>query len=70
MEDLGSHTHLQEGQCCRPVAMGEPLSRLYASILVSYTEQHGRSPTQAGYRAEHGTIQQACVLQHVIDKHK
>ena len=55
--------------------MGEPLSRLYASILVQrlvqYTEQQGlRSPTQAGYRPEHSTIHQTFVLQHVIDKHR
>ena len=55
--------------------MGEPLSRLYASILVQrlvhLTEQHDlRSPTQAGYRPEHSTIHQAFLLQQVIDKHR
>ena len=59
----------------RQAAVGEPLSRLYASILVQrlvhFTEQHDlRSPTQAGYRPEHSTIHQAFVLQHVIDKHR
>ncbi|DBA94877.1 TPA: hypothetical protein ACH3X1_016747 [Trebouxia sp. C0004] len=59
----------------RPIALGEPLSRLYASILVQrlvhFTEQHDlRSPTQAGYRPEHSTIHQAFVLQHVIEKHR
>ena len=59
----------------RPIAVGEPLSRSYASILaqrlVQYTEQQGlRSPTQAGYRPEHSTIHQTFVLQHVIDKHR
>ena len=59
----------------RPIAVGEPLSRLYASILaqrlVQYTEQQDlRSPTQAGYRLEHSTIHQTFVLQHVIDKHR
>ncbi len=59
----------------RPIAVGEPLSRLYASVLVQrlvqYTEQQGlRSPTQAGYRPGHSTIHQTFVLQHVIDKHK
>ena len=58
----------------RPIAVGEPLSRLYASILVQrlvqYTEQRGlRSPTQAGYRPGHSTIHQAFVLQHVVDTH-
>ena len=57
----------------RPIAVGEPLSRLYASILVQrlvhFTEQHDlRSPTQAAYRPEHSTILQAFVLQH--DKHR
>ena len=59
----------------RPIAVGEPLSRLYASVLaqrlVAYTEEHQlRSPTQAGYRPEHSTIHQSFVLQHVIDKHR
>ena len=59
----------------RPIAVGEPLSRLYASVLVQrlvqFTEQQDlRSPTQAGYRPEHSTIHQAFVLQHVIDKHR
>jgi len=39
----------------RPISVGEPISRLYASImvqrLVKYTEQQQlRSPTQTGYR--------------------
>ena len=55
----------------KPIAVGEPLSRLYASILVQrlvhFTEQHDlRSPTQAGYRPEHSTIHQAFVLQHSL----
>ena len=55
--------------------MGEPLSRLYASILVrrlvDYTEQRDlRSDIQLGYRPGHSTIHQAFVLQHVIDKHR
>ena len=59
----------------KPIAVGEPLIRLYASILVQrlvqYTEQRGlRSPTQAGYRPGHSTIHQAFVLQHVVDKHR
>ena len=59
----------------RPIAVGGPLSRLYASILVQhlvqYTEQRGlRFPTQAGYRPGHSTIHQTFVLQHVIDKHR
>ena len=59
----------------RPIAVGEPISRLYASILaqrlVQYTEEHQlRSPTQAGYRPELGTLHQGFALQHVIDKHR
>ena len=59
----------------RPIAVGEPISRLYASILarrlVDYTEeQQLRSPTQAGYRPDLGTTHQTFALQHVIDKHR
>ena len=59
----------------RPIAVGEPLSMLDASILaqrlVQYTEQQDlRSPTQTGYRPEHSTLHQTFVLQHVIDKHR
>ena len=59
----------------RPIAVGEPISRLYAGILahrlVTYTEeQQLRSPTQTGYRPDLGTIHQAFALQHVIDKHR
>jgi len=57
----------------RPIAVGEPISRLYASILaqrlVKYTEeQQLRSPTQAGYRPDLGTLHQGFALQHIIDK--
>ena len=59
----------------RPISVGEPISRLYASImvqrLVKYTEQEQlRSSTQTGYRPQLGTIHPAFALQHVIDKHK
>lgn len=59
----------------RPIAVGEPISRLYAGILaqrlVSYTEeQQLSSPTQTGYRPELGTIHQVFALQHVIDKQR
>lgn len=59
----------------RPISVGEPISRLYASImvqrLVKYTEQQQlRSSTQTGYRPELGTIHPAFALQHVIDKHR
>ena len=50
----------------RPIAVGEPLSRLYASVLaqrlVAYTKDHQlRPPTQAGYRPEHSTIHQSWI---------
>ena len=59
----------------RPIAVSEPSSRLYASILVQrlvqFTERQGlRSPVQAGYRPGHSTFHQASVLQHAIDKHR
>ncbi len=58
----------------RPISVGEPVSRLYASImaqrLVKYTEQQLRSTTQTGYRPELGTIHPAFALQHVTDKHR
>ncbi len=59
----------------RPISVGEPISRLYASImvqrLVTYTEQQQlRSATQTGYRPELGTIHPAFALQHVVDKHR
>ena len=58
----------------RQIAVGDLLSRLYASILVQrlvhFTEQLALRSTQAGYMPEHSTIHQAFVQQHVIDKHK
>ena len=59
---------------CRPISVGEPISRLYASImvqrLVKYTDLHQLwSSTQTGYRPELGTVHPAFALQHVIDKH-
>lgn len=58
-----------------PVAVVEPLCRLYANILnhrlTRYTEQQQlRTHTQAGYRSHLSTVHQAFVLQHVIDKQK
>ena len=55
------------------IAVGDPLSRLYTSILnhriVQYTEEHHLcSPTQTGFRPHLSTTHQAFVLQHVIDK--
>lgn len=57
----------------RPIDVGEPLIRLYTSILnyrlTKYTEDHQlRTPTQGGYWPDLSTVYQAFVLQHVIDK--
>ena len=57
----------------RPIAVGEPISGLYSSILVQrlvkFTEEHHlHSPTQTGYRPGLGTMHQAFALQHVVDK--
>ena len=58
-----------------PISVGEPSSRLYASImvqrLVKYTEREQlRSSTQTGYRPQFVSIHPAFALQHVIDKHR
>ncbi len=57
----------------RPIAVGEPLARLYASVLnarlVTITENNKlRSPTQAGFRPRLSTAHQLFTLQHIIDK--
>ena len=59
----------------RPISVGEPMSRLYASImvqrLVKYTQQQQVRPsTQTGHRPELGNIHLAFALQHVIAKHR
>lgn len=56
----------------RPIAVGEPLLRLYASILnrrvVQLTEREGlRAPTQAGFRPKLSTVHQLFALQHLVD---
>jgi hypothetical protein len=57
----------------RPIAVGEPLLRLYAVLintrLVAYTEAAGlRAPSQAGFRPGLSTKHQLFTLQHLVDR--
>lgn len=57
----------------RPIAVGEPLYRLYTIILnarlVAWSEEHGlRSPVQAGFRPRQSAIDHLFALRHFIDK--
>ena len=57
----------------RPIAVGEPLYRLYTIILnfrlVAWSEEHGlRSPVQAGFRPEHSPVHHLFALRHFIDR--
>jgi exonuclease III len=59
----------------RPIAVGEPLAKLYAVLLQlrldAYLEKHSlRSDSQAGFRTNRSTSDQLFLLQHFIDKHK
>lgn len=59
----------------RPIAVGEPLCRLYAAILnqriVSWSEDSGlRAPCQAGFRPRMSTEHQLFALRHLIDRSK
>ena len=56
----------------RPIAVGEPLYRLYTIVLnrrlVDWSEEHQlRSPTQAGFRPRQFPIHHLFALRHVID---
>ena len=56
-----------------PIAVGEPLCRLYAAILnrriVSWAEEVGlRAPCRAGFRPRMSTEHQLFALRHFIDK--
>jgi len=57
----------------RPIAVGDSLAKLYASVLnkrlTAYTESHNiRNPAQAGNRRALSTVHQIFTLQHLIDK--
>ncbi|RYE04530.1 MAG: reverse transcriptase family protein [Rickettsiaceae bacterium] len=57
----------------RPIAVGEPLYRLYTIILnarlVAWSEEHGlRSPVQAGFRPRQSAIHHLFALRHFIDR--
>ena len=59
----------------RPIAVGEPLCRLYAAILnsriVNWAESNGlRAPCQAGFRPRLSTEHQLFALRHFIDRSK
>ena len=57
----------------RPIAVGEPVLRLFAGVinarLVTHTEAAGlRAPSQAGFRPGVSTVHQAFALQHLVDR--
>ena len=57
----------------RPIAVGEPLYRLYTIILnkrmVDWAERQGlRSPSQAGFRPRKSTLHHLFALRHFIDR--
>ena len=57
----------------RPIAVGEPIIRLYANMinrrLIKFTEEQNlRAPTQAGYRPRLSVLHQLFTLQHLITR--
>ena len=57
----------------RPIAVTEPIMRLYAGILntrlLKFTEeQEARASAQSGFRPHHSTLHPVLTLQHFIDK--
>ncbi|KAK9827146.1 hypothetical protein WJX74_008106 [Apatococcus lobatus] len=57
----------------RPIAVGEPLYRLYTTILndrlVAWSKEHKlRSPAQAGFRPKQSAIHHLLALRHFIDR--
>ena len=58
----------------RPIAVIEPLIKLYSSILnarmIQFTEDNNlRAPSQAGFRPNLSTLHPLMSLQHFLDKH-
>ena len=54
----------------RPILVGEPISRLYASIMVQRAKYNEQRQLRSSTQTQLGTIHPAFTLQYVIDKHK
>ena len=58
----------------RPIAVGDPIYRLYSSLLnprlMLWTEEQGiRASLQAGFRPSRSTLHQLFALRHAVDKY-